>query len=349
MPLDPLAPGADATARRAGWPNPGAPGGRVLPLDLADLDEKHLLGPGGAAAIRPLGRDAGDYHPERDPLLLVHGILGAPKDLQAVVARFAASPFQLYVLCYDDFFRHTSQNGVDLAAALRGLVPAIGRGRRLSIVAHSLGGIVTRAALNQLAASPARGIEDFSLVHVMAVDVPWHGFMGPSDRGLDGLLAAASRPFMPDGMEDMRAASAFFQGDPGSADPVTRAGLLGVEPAEQVKIEPVFAERGGVALDYTEPPVSDLVPRLVRHYLHDEPIAGDARMMNFWRAILWSYPYYPFQQALRDRADAGQLTEDDVRRAFAQHFPRFPGDHTSVLAEQPGAPSLLDHLAARLR
>src|SRR5207237_7231503 len=97
---------ADPASR--GWSNPRAPNFRVLPTDFSKLDEDGLLGPGKKAAIYAVGSGPADFHPEREPLILVHGIEGDPKNLQAVEDKYKNDPrSQVYVLCYYDFHQRT--------------------------------------------------------------------------------------------------------------------------------------------------------------------------------------------------------------------------------------------------
>jgi hypothetical protein len=79
--------------------NKNPPNGRVLPFALDGLCEPSLFRQ-GLGAIYALGANQDDYHPERDPLLFVHGLEGSPADLQAVVDRFRGSRYQLYALAY---------------------------------------------------------------------------------------------------------------------------------------------------------------------------------------------------------------------------------------------------------
>jgi pimeloyl-ACP methyl ester carboxylesterase len=217
------------------------------------MTENELLRPGKKGALYALGNSPADFHADREPLVLVHGIQGDPKVLQSVVDRFRdSSRYQLYVLCYDDNGRRTSLNGNDLAEEMRSLERRLGRGRDVAIVAHSMGGIVARQALNQLSAGTGRGIERFGDVRLIAADTPWHGYPGPSDRGAEGVFMDIARAFMNDGLEDMRAASAMFAGDPDGPDPAARAGLLGVELADNVSTNLVFAAEGNNVSDYSE-------------------------------------------------------------------------------------------------
>ena len=204
------------------------------------------------------------------------------------------------------------------------------------------------SAQAQLAIGPARGLERMGRVRAICVDSPWHGYGGPADRGAGGFFLAFARPLMPDGLEDMRARSAMFQGDPKSKDAVARAGLLGTILPANASVELVFAEQGEQVMDYTEGLLRDLAPKLVDHFALDRPVQGDPRLVNVWKAVVDSTAYFPFQDELRALADARKLDVAGVQGALARRFPRFPGDHMGVLREHPGQRSFLDHLADEL-
>jgi pimeloyl-ACP methyl ester carboxylesterase len=328
---------ADPAAR--GWTNPRAPNFRVLPTDLSKLDENGLLNPGDKAAIYAVGSGPGDFHPEREPLILVHGIEGDPKNLQSVVDRFKSDPrYQIYVLCYDDFNRRTSLNGGDFAAELRSLQQrTLGPGRDVTIVAHSMGGIVTREALDQLAGGPGGtgggGLDKFGDVRFVAVDTPWHGYGGPSDSGAGGFMMNFVRPFMPDGLEDMRAKSDMF------------AGLYKPMLPDNVETDVCFSTAGTAVDDYDKGDLKP-IPDMLAAYFNDEtkPVSGDARQMNFYQALVASSQWSGFADEMRDRADAGRLDGATVRAAMAKWFPEFPGDHDGVLKGKP----FLDWLSTKL-
>jgi hypothetical protein len=312
------------------WSVPAAPSGAVLGFALAGLDERALLGAGGRPALYALD-DAGTWHPERAPLVAIHGLEGAPSTLQAVVDRYRGSMrLQPYVVAYADSGARTSTNGDELAGELAALAARLGPGRALTIVAHSMGGVVLRRALDRLASDGNSG--GFARIRAICVDTPWHGYPGPAD----GFLIDVAQPFLPAGMVDMRARSGFF------------ATLYKTQLPDTMALTLVFAEEGSDVLDYTEAPLDQIVPQLAAHFASDAPVEGEPRLMNFWHALLDSAQYDAFADELRDLADANRVDAAAVAAALARHYPRFPGDHVGVVHEQPGRKSFLDWLIAEL-
>jgi len=332
-----------------------APNGRVLPYDLGRIEEEAALLPEGKhAALYALGADSRDFHPERDPVVLVHGLLGQPAELQPVVDHLyrrltelgLESRYQFYFLAYADYHVRTRENGRAFAAELHGLSMRLGRRSRLTIIAHSLGGIVTRCALNMMSLRSLAA--EYAWIRALAIDTPWHGYPGPSDRGVGKALMEAARPFIPDGFEDMRAESSMFIGDGQGHDRSAHSGLLRIELPEHVEIKLVFAQDGAEVMDYSEGLLRQLAPLLAAHYRDEKPVVGEPRLMNFYYALLSSQQYFGLQDELRSIADRRRLTADTVRQALERRYPRFPGNHQTVLYEHPGQYSLLDYLIEEL-
>lgn len=314
-------------------PSTASTWGQAVPYDLSGVDEDALLAAGGKARLLPVAPSLHAVDRRIPPVVLVHGISGGPADLQPIVNRLRDQNVQLFVLCYDDRGRRTSLNGLDLAVQLRRLAGWLApTQRRLTIVAHSMGGIVARMALNDLVVGPEGGIGHFFGVRLLAVDTPWHGFPGPSDQGIDGLLMDAIRPLMDDGLEDMRARSAMFVGDPHSRSATLKAGLWGVQLPARVQIGLVFAQRGGQASDWTEEPLRGLPRKLARYYESAQPLRLSPRQRNFWCAIHASTKARSLRYQLRGLAAAGDLDAAGVRDALARFYPRYDGDHVSVLS-----------------
>jgi pimeloyl-ACP methyl ester carboxylesterase len=174
---------------------------RIVDFDLIDLDEKSFL-VNNKPTILALGNKNIPFDETRPPVLLVHGIRGKPADLQSIVDSLKNSQYQLYVLAYNDFKRKVSANGKDLAILLKEFKAR----KKLTIVAHSMGGIVVRKALGDL--SESDDIQEFESIRFISIDSPWHGFDGPEDGSMKMKVAS---PFLPDGLEDMRARSKFLR------------------------------------------------------------------------------------------------------------------------------------------
>jgi hypothetical protein len=249
----------------------------------------------------------------RTAAVLIHGLRGSVEEMSAIAGRLGRR-HQVYALDYPDWGVDPSDNGRALAARLAELRAASGDGRPLLIVTHSLGGIVARAALNEMTASGE--LSRWGAVRVVCVDVPWQGI--PSWR----------LP-LPGALDELRARG-----------PLLREGFLLERVADNVSIELVFASEGIAALDYTQGALDGLPAKLARYYAAGEPVSGSPRLMNFWHALLWSSQYPAFQRELRERSASGGLDAAAVSSALSAHFPRFPGGHTGVLS----SPELLDYI-----
>jgi len=319
----------------------GAPHGRVLPPDLSQVDEEKLLRSGNKGALAAIA----DWNPTRVPVVLVHGIRGAPGNLQPIFDKLRGPQRQLFAYAYDSWWhRRTSQSGDDLAEELRALGKDLGGGRDLVIVAHSMGGIVARRALNNMVFGRQKGAELYRRIRLVAIDTPWHGYYGPADSGAEGFFMGVVALFMPNALEDMRARSAMFQGDPKGADPGQKRGLLNVVFPGNVEVDVIFAQGGTEAWDYTEDPLRPLVAKLVDYFKTERPIQAEPWVINHWRALIQSTRHYAFSTRMEQLANQGQLNEGTARAALLEHFPRYAGDHMGVLHDA----KMLDWLATRV-
>lgn len=196
-----------------------------IDFDLSKINEDLLLGPGKEARLIAVGDSENP-----DPLIIVHGIKSNPKDMQPIIDGLRDLPFQLYILAYDDFHTRTSKNGSYLSQE----IARLGK-KNITIVAHSMGGLVSRKAIADLVANNT--ISDYDSIRLYTIDTPWHGFSGPSD---DSFQMKIVNRVMPEGLIDMRAQSGFFKE------------LNLVEFPENVSVDIVFAKEGSQANDYTE-------------------------------------------------------------------------------------------------
>lgn len=295
------------------WAKAGKSSGVSYNLTL--IEDEPLLKEGKQGAILPLHAEEESASTRAIPLVLVHGINGRPQDMQALVQRFRNDKrYQLYIFAYDDMGRRTSENGLDLSRELTEIAShTVGE---LIIVAHSMGGLVTRVALNNLGPALERIQPELRpRLRVLTVDSPWHGFSGPPDRGISRLMMAMVRPMLPDGLEDMRAESEMFQT------------LYDTDLPPDTELRLAFAAEGDGILYWGEGKLLDLVAGLTSAGPSYE--AKDPQVRNFWRALQASKDYAAFAAGLRS-----SHSRAEVEAALAAHFPVFPGDHTGVLAEQ---------------
>lgn len=336
---------AAPVAQACSTPHPAAPHGRHVQEPLRACDELLLLRPGGEPTLYAVAAPDGSYREDRKAALLIHGLDGHPSDFGELTARLARADYQVYVLFFDDMGRRARDNGEGLAREIGTLAQRLGPGRELTLIAHSAGGLVARHALNLLSYSGELG--RLGTVHFYAIDTPWHGYFGPSDRTMLGKLRMAiARPFLPDGIEDLRADSELFIGDPLSSHSVLRLGLLRYPLAANVRTHLYFAQEGDEVHDYTEGVLAQLSERLTAYYKSNTPLRGDPRLRNFWHALIGAHGYFAFQDELRGLADAGRLDPEAVRRALLRYFPRLSGNHSGVLTAQQerGAQNLLSLL-----
>lgn len=294
-----------------------AKGGKTLGVsyNLTMIEDEPLLKEGKQGVILPLREEEEPASTQAIPLVLVHGINGRPQDMQALVQRFRKDKrYQLYIFAYDDMGRRTSENGLDLSRELAQI--ASHTTGELIIVAHSMGGLVTRVALNHLGPALER-IQPEMRPHlrVLTVDSPWHGFSGPPDRGLSRLMMAMVRPMLPDGLEDMRAESDMFQT------------LYDTDLPADTELRLAFAAEGDGILYWGEGKLLELVAGLTSAGPSYE--AKDPQVRNYWRALQASRDYMAFAGSLRS-----SHSRAEVEAALAAHFPVYPGDHTGVLVEQ---------------
>jgi pimeloyl-ACP methyl ester carboxylesterase len=187
--------------------------------DLGEATEQSLLcAAGKQALVLPFG----SFDPAKEPVVLVHGINGDPEDMQQLAEKLQAAGKQVFVVLYHDQSELTHKSGAALATALSELrANYYAAGTPLDIVAHSMGGIVSRAALNYLqdpgwmqeapglASAPRAG---FGPVRLRTLDTPWDGFAAepPGMKFLGPIIEFFMSLFGARGACDMRATSDMF-------------------------------------------------------------------------------------------------------------------------------------------
>jgi pimeloyl-ACP methyl ester carboxylesterase len=96
------------------------------------------------------------YDPHRTPVLFVHGIAGSPRDFSTLIGRLDRARYQAWVFHYPSGFR-LAQISRFLARGLGELWRSLGF-RTVDVVAHSMGGLVSREAVLELGDDP--GLRD---------------------------------------------------------------------------------------------------------------------------------------------------------------------------------------------
>jgi len=93
------------------------------------------------------------YDPAKTPILFVHGIGGSPRDLRVLIDSVDRERFQPWLLHYPSGFRLDTVAGA-VERRLGDLHERLGF-ERLVVVAHSMGGLVSRSTIQRLQQDPA--------------------------------------------------------------------------------------------------------------------------------------------------------------------------------------------------
>ena len=314
------------------------PRSRILPWNVGTLDdvEKGLLQlTGKVGALWPVGR----WSPSARPVILVHGIHADFGDLQPVIYHYQGKANrQVMVYAYDDKHSAVYDAGLELAVDLMRFRLKYAAWATTNIVAHSMGGLISRWALNELTAGSG-GIGTFSRINFLAMDTPWHGFPGP------GLPLPGGSPY-----EDLQARSRMFNGFAQGSSATRRAGLYGIHLPGNVRVQLCSANNQGVGddpdwmLDYTDIDPSEvfdihgLTPAVIQ-YLETGDIAavgpfstGKKIFIHHYLEALVTDTDWPAAEAeLRQHWQAGDLVPACLVSVLGKHLPRFAGDHSSVL------------------
>ena len=109
------------------------------------------------------------YDPKRTPVLLVYGISGSPQDWRAILEKLDRRKHQLW------FFQYPS--GIRLDKAANGLSSGILLLKQkygfsqLDVVAHSMGGLVSRGAIQRTVSLAGTNF----IPHFVTISTPWDG------------------------------------------------------------------------------------------------------------------------------------------------------------------------------
>lgn len=150
-----------------------------------------------------------EYDPKKIPILFVHGATGSPANWKYLVGKLDRNRFQPW-FAYYPAAPHLDRIGDQVVRALSSLLIKY-RFERLILVAHSMGGLVTRAALNYVIENAGAG----RLVNVPAfvsISSPWNGHAGAA-------MGVEYSPVVAPSWEDMAPGSAFLTALPKPALP----------------------------------------------------------------------------------------------------------------------------------
>jgi pimeloyl-ACP methyl ester carboxylesterase len=147
--------------------------------DLADLDDARFSSENGRKGLwQPVEflQQFGygiyflePYDPRRIPVLFVHGAGGSPREFGEVIDDLDRKRFQPWIFQYPSGFRLGT--AVEILRSSLDDVKAKFRYPRIVIVAHSMGGLVSRALLNDIA---KRGDRAY-VAGFVSISTPWLG------------------------------------------------------------------------------------------------------------------------------------------------------------------------------
>ncbi|MGE5084956.1 MAG: esterase/lipase family protein [Bacillota bacterium] len=287
--------------------------------DLNRKEERRLLGPRYEGRLIPMESIEELSAAREEPLIFVRGQSGSAKRFTELLhSAPKLAQYKLFYFAYDDLHRSLRRSALDLAHNLISL-----RAPRITLLAHSMGGIIAREALNILARFQLP--ENVPELRVITIDTPWQGGAlrrsSYKETPLDNLVEA----FLPATASDMRSCSEFFKN------------LYATPWPEKFSMELYFAERGEQAYNYSEAPLNKLPQKIADLFSNNIPMTGSLLEMHFWNALTSSAQYPFFVSELAELQERASLKPESVRALLEKHFPRFPGDHSSVLASHPGA------------
>ncbi len=111
----------------------------------------------------------GEYDPKKTPVLFVHGIAGTPMHFKDLIAGLDLNRFQPWIIYYPSGFR--LKNIVSMAGSSIEELHSKYQFEKLAIVAHSMGGLVSRGVIN----NHNENHEDNFITLFVSISTPWGG------------------------------------------------------------------------------------------------------------------------------------------------------------------------------
>jgi len=109
------------------------------------------------------------YDPARQPVLFVHGVSGSPRQFRSLIAALEKNKYQPWVVYYPSGFS-ISLTG-DYLKTIIDEMHSRYKFDNLAVIAHSMGGLVTRSMLTSYGSST----KGFSVKTYITISTPWGG------------------------------------------------------------------------------------------------------------------------------------------------------------------------------
>jgi hypothetical protein len=311
------------------------------PEQLDEASEKDLVGRRDGRALLVPYRS---LDLQAEPYVLIHGIHDAPVTLRTLADKILAKEGrQVFFLLYDDSSRYLDRTGDDLANALVEI--ALSTTGPIRLVAHSMGGVVARAAMNSLVMpnwmptrsainnEPLRGAEEalalgirlaqpmahvFRRLDLIAIDTPWHGFTDVDVEVRNKMDRQMS-------YVDVVASSTLLR-------TLTQVDLPAHFTINQIEADNAA---GGKSQDkvLSLGEIDDEAMDALMHYFSGDNAAltKHKRLENQIRALEDEADGPALIAALREKAAAGQLDRATYLEWTARAVPRLAGCHLSIL------------------
>jgi len=336
------APLPTSTPTRPAWAGPildaGHLGQKAEDELLRALDTKLALLPYGA------------FDPNKKPVILIHGYNAAPQDLRDLAERLTRDGRQVMMVVYEDETEAPTASGQALARALADLRARYYEpGTPLDIVAHSMGGLVTRSALNDLqqpgwlegtpraGATPRAG---FGVIRLRTVETPWVGFAEAMSKWMYPITRFFMRLFHYSAAAELVVYSDMYSH-------LYEPKLAGVE-IMNTAAHPPYKDDMRSLPDFEPAELCAIVRFIESQHVPDALCAR-----NMALALAQDARFAALGQALREER-AKQPTATDggaaaLVTAYERVMPRALGEHTTVLVHREGDPAdLVDRLAREL-
>ncbi len=302
----------------------------LVTATLNEATEQAVLRAGGPRLVAYR-----QFDPERRPVVLVHGINGSGSSLTALADKLTDAGRQVFVYQYQDF-DSMKVSAAHLARELRHIwTTSRFREEQLELVAHSVGGIVGRLALNQLenegssrAGFPGARLHMFDTT----LDGGWHE---PSWLPGRGVIEPIVRLLGFGAFLDLSGSSAMFEG-------LYATELPGVSIANIVARDPTGREGNTRNLHSLQPADQAAIAA----YLDRGELPEQLRIRNFARGLAQDVQAAKLRERLRLELVSREPAEA-MRIAYDAVVPQVWRQHDALIAD--GTSPAVERLVELLR